>query len=213
MMRTKNSLIQIFMAGLLLLGSGNLYAAESEQVIEADIDRREIQAPKIGSQDIEGGFFFGVLSIENFGSNSVAGLRLAYHITEDFFVETTYGQSTVSDAVIRDEIGQGPFPDGSSEQLYYYNISGGVNLFPGELFLFGKWPVGSSVYMKLGVGTVHLVEDKQSFNFGFGLRLLPLDWLAVHIDMEDLIFEQDFLAGQNSLTHNFQLTTGVTFYF
>jgi len=60
---------------------------------------------------------------------------------------------------------------------------------------------------------VHLVEDKQSFNFGFGLRLLPYDWLAVHIDMEDLIFEQDFLAGQNSTTHNFQLHTGVTFFF
>jgi hypothetical protein len=42
---------------------------------------------------------------------------------------------------------------------------------------------------------------------------LPYDWLAVHIDMEDLIFEQDFLAGQNSTTHNFQLHTGVTIFF
>lgn len=204
-------LIQSSLVCLVLLGSNNSFAAE--QVIEADIDRREIQAPTISSEDIEGGIFFGILSVENFGSNSVSGLRIAYHITEDFFVETAYGQSTVSDAIIRDEIGQGPFPDGEDEQLYYYNISGGVNLFPGELFLLGKWPVGSSVYIKAGVGTVHLVEDKQMFNFGFGLRLLPYDWLAVHIDMEDLIFEQDFLAGQNSTTHNFQLHAGVTLFF
>lgn len=204
-------LIKAVVVPLLLLGY--MPASFAEQVIEADIDRRDIQAPSIRSDDIEGGMFFGILSVENFGSNSVSGLRLAYHITEDFFVETTYGKSTVSDAIIRDEIGQGPFPDGEEQDLYYYNISGGINLFPGELFLLGKWPVGSAVYLKMGIGTVHLVEDKQAFNFGFGLRLLPYDWMAVHINMEDLIFEQDFLAGQNSTTHNFQLHTGVTFFF
>lgn len=211
MMKKINLLIKAMFVCLLMTNANNIFAAE--QVVEADIDRREIKAPSIRSDDIEGGIFFGVLSVENFGSNSVSGMRFAYHVTEDFFIETAYGQSTVSDAVIRDEIGQGPFPDGEEEQLYYYNISVGVNLFPGELFLLGRWPVGTSVYIKVGVGTVHLVEDKQSFNFGFGLRLLPYDWLAVHIDMEDLIFEQDFLAGQNSTTHNFQLHTGVTFFF
>ena len=33
------------------------------------------------------------MSIEDFGSNVSYGVRLAYHITEGFFVEGTVGQS------------------------------------------------------------------------------------------------------------------------
>ena len=39
------------------------------------------------------GAFVGIMSIEDFGSDVVYGARLAYHVTEGFFVEATVGQT------------------------------------------------------------------------------------------------------------------------
>ena len=182
-----------------------------EQIIEPEIERREIETPSISAQDVELGAFYGVISIENFGASQLMGARLAYHITEDFFIEGVYGLTEVSDEVFRRETSQAVLDD---DRFNYYNLSVGANLFPGELYLLGKWAVGTSVYLKAGVGNVTFnEEDRQSFNFGLGMRFLPLDWMALHIDMEDLVFESDVLAGQNRVTHNFMLYGSLTFYF
>ena len=62
-------------------------------MIEPEVERREIKAPKIDSEDFEIGAYVGFMSIEDFGSNAVYGARLAYHITEGLFAEATYGMS------------------------------------------------------------------------------------------------------------------------
>ena len=63
------------------------------QIIEMEVQRREIKEPDIDSEDFEIGAFVGVMSIEDFGSNVVYGVRLAYHVTEGFFVEGSVGQT------------------------------------------------------------------------------------------------------------------------
>ena len=63
------------------------------QVIEPEVERREIKEPAIDSEDFEVGAFIGVMSIEDFGSGVVYGARLAYHVTEGFFVEGSVGRS------------------------------------------------------------------------------------------------------------------------
>ena len=63
------------------------------QVIEPEVERREIREPDIDSEDFEVGAFAGIMSIEDFGSDVVYGIRLAYHVTEGFFVEGSVGQS------------------------------------------------------------------------------------------------------------------------
>ncbi len=62
-----------------------------EQVVDPEVERREVKEPEIDTEDFEIGAFAGVLSIEDFGSDLVYGLRLAYHVTEGFFVEGTVG--------------------------------------------------------------------------------------------------------------------------
>lgn len=185
----------------------------AQAVIEPDIERRDIKVPDIKAEDIEVGIFAGVLSIENFGSDGVYGVRGAYHITEDFFAEATYGLSTVSDTVFRNEPTGAVFAN-ETEDVSYFNLSLGVNLFPGEAFLAGRWSVGSDVYVRMGVGAFDFVgESKQMFNLGLGLRFLLNDWLTAHIGMEDLIFESDILSGQNRVTHNFQMHLGLGMFF
>ena len=75
------------------LGGTPAYAQNTEMVIEPDIERRDIQRPTIDTEDFEVGLYLGVLSIADFNSEIVYGVRGAWHITEDFFFELDYGAS------------------------------------------------------------------------------------------------------------------------
>src|SRR5690606_10730503 len=68
-------------------------APTPEQVIDPQVERRDIREPDIDSENFEIGAFAGVMSIEDFGSDVVYGARLSYHIPEGLFVEVTVGQS------------------------------------------------------------------------------------------------------------------------
>ena len=56
-------------------------------VVEPQVTRREVKTPKIKAKDFEIGGYYGALSIQDFGVNPVYGVRAAYHVTEDFFLE------------------------------------------------------------------------------------------------------------------------------
>jgi len=66
-------------------------AEDPGQVIEPGVERREIREGDIDTEDFEVGVFAGIMSVEDFESNVVYGARLAYHVTEGFFVEGTVG--------------------------------------------------------------------------------------------------------------------------
>lgn len=183
-----------------------------EQVIQPDIERRPIKIPRIAAQDIEVGLFTGTLSVEDFGSSGVRGIRLAYHVTEDVFMEATYALSTVSDTSFR-RLGFVPVFRNEEEELTYYNISFGLNLFPGEVFAGRTRAMTSAVYLAAGIGNTNFNNtDHTTFNFGIGIRVLPVDWFALRVEMRDHMFESDLL-GQNKITHNFELTAGAAVYF
>jgi outer membrane beta-barrel protein len=188
-------------------GGAGTDAAAQEQVIQPQLDRREVKVPHINADDIELTLYTGILSMENFSSETVNGLRLAYHVTEDFFVEGAYARSTISDQFYRDRA----FPitgfDQQDEDLTYYNLSLGYNVLPGEIFLGRRWAMAS------GVGTTKFAnESYATFNFGGGYRILLNDWLAFHIDMRDYVFDSDLL-GQNQRTNNFEATVGLAVFF
>src|ERR1044071_4866150 len=65
----------------------------NKPIIEPQVERREIKKTRIDTEDFEVGAYVGILSIEDFESNVVYGARLAYNLTEDFFLEATLGQS------------------------------------------------------------------------------------------------------------------------
>ena len=83
----------------------------NEQVVVPQVERRDVKLPKFPSKDFEVGAFAGVYSTENFGASGIAGLRLGYHITEDFFVQANLAQTKVSDEAFRQLLpGGGIFP-------------------------------------------------------------------------------------------------------
>lgn len=219
-MRNSNVMKHLLTAGLLLTASlGQPVLADgtdvqnTDQVIQPEVSRRDVKIPKIKSSDFEVGAYAGIFSIENFGSNPVYGARLSYHVTEDYFIEGVYGRTTISQETYCN-LGLCLWsPQQPEQDLTYYAVSLGIDLFPNELFFGRTYAMNSAVYLVAGVGNTNVINENHfTSNIGLGIRVLPRDWLAVHITIRDYLFNFDLL-GTNKLTNNFELTGGLSVYF
>jgi outer membrane beta-barrel protein len=183
------------------------------RVIDPQVERREIKLAKIDSENIELGAYYGALSIEDFGTNPVYGVTAAYHVTEDIFFEAGYGRSRAGKTSYETLGGDVVLLTPSERRFTYYSLSLGYNLLPGEVYIGRNLAMNSSLYLLGGVGSTKFAGDQRfSVNFGAGYRLLPTDWLAIHIDVQDRVFQSDLL-GRDKLTNNFGVHLGVTAFF
>ena len=205
--------------GVMMLATQAVWSAEEKksatqaQVIQPQIERRTIDVDKIDTEDFEIGVFAGLLSIEDFGSNTVIGARMAYHVTEGVFFEGAYAKSDGGETSYERLSGGAPLLTDAQRELTYYNFSVGYNLLPGETFLGEGWAFNSALYVIGGVGITSFADDDRfTINFGAGYRFLATDWLAIHLDARDHIFNIDLL-GKEKTAHNLELTTGITVFF
>ncbi len=184
----------------------------TEQVVVPQVERRDVQPPKYPSNDFEVGAFVGTYATQNFGSSLVYGLRVGYAITEDFFVQGTYGSTQVSDDNYRQILPGGIFAN-ETETLSYYNLSVGYNVLPGEVFIGANRALASQLYVIGGIGSTDFNgQSKQTINFGVGARVFVKDSFSLQVDMRDHIFSLDLL-GQSQSTQNLEFTAGFSFYF
>ena len=188
-------------------------AAERPPVIEPEIDRRTIERANIDTEDFEVGIFMGQMSIEDFGVDNVFGATLAYHITEGFFVELGVGQTKAGLTSFERLSGAAQLLTDDQRDYTYYDLSLGYNIFPGESFVGKNRAMNTAVYLIGGVGsTTFAGDDRFTLNIGLGFRIMPLDWLAIHADVKDHLFDLDLL-GQEKTTHNLSAHLGLTFFF
>ncbi|MFA7553035.1 MAG: outer membrane beta-barrel domain-containing protein [Spongiibacteraceae bacterium] len=213
----ENRLKHVLLTGSLLISgfqfSSVCLAEENIQVIEPDLNRREIKTDAIDSENFEVGFYYGVLSIQDFSSNEVYGLRAAYHVTEDIFFEAAYGQSEGDLTSFEKLSGGSPILSDNDRDYKYYSASLGWNIFPGEVFVLNDYSFNSAIYLIAGVGSTEFAGDSWfTVNFGAGFRLLLTDEIAWHIDVRDHMFDRDIFADSET-THNVEFTTGFTVFF
>ena len=211
------SVAALALAGLLdgcsLLRSEEPVYSESDPVISPDIERRTITEADIDSEDFEIGIFAGVMSIEDFGSNAVYGARAAYHITEDFFAEASIGATKAGDTSYETLSGGAQVLSDSQRDLLYYNISLGYDILPGESFFGSSHAFNSALYLIAGFGNTEFADDSHfTINVGAGYRFLVNDWIALHVDFKDHIFDSDLL-GTDKTTHNLEGTAGLSLFF
>lgn len=211
LMRSLIALAAALAAGAALAQSTPPPKAE-EPVVTPQIDRRDVKVTKLPNNDFILGVFGGSFHTQNFGSSGVKGVRLGYHITEDFFVEGAWGQTKVSDAVFRQISLAGIFPE-ETEKLTYYNVSLGYNVMTGEAFFGRSYALPTAFYIVAGTGTTKFFnQKKQTLNFGFGTRLVIVDWFAIQADVREHLFSLDLL-GKRQNTRNPEVTLGLTFFF
>ncbi len=186
---------------------------ELEPLVVREPERRDVDVDAIDSEDWEIGAYGGVMSVEDFGSNGVAGVRLAYHVTENLFVEGTYGRTTLGQTSFERLSGGAQILTDDERDMTYYDVSLGYNLFPGEAFVGRRWAFKGSLYLVAGAGsTTFGGDDRFTVTGGVGYRLVTTDWLALHVDVRDHVFQSDLL-GTRDTRHNIEVTGGLTVFF
>ena len=183
------------------------------RVIEPEVARRKFRVPRIRSSNVEMGLDYGVLSIEDFGTHPVYGITAAYHITEDFFFQGEAGRSRGGRTSFETLGGNIQLLTQSERRFTYYDLSLGYNFLPGEAFIGRGIAMTSAFYLLGGIGGTDFAGDtKFTVNFGAGYRVVPTDWLAVHITVQDRVF-QSSLLGTTKLTNNLEARIGTTVFF
>lgn len=211
-------LLTLALAVTVLTGCGRdrlVRAGDNDQppVIEPDVERREIKVPKIDTENFEVGIFAGELSVEDFGVNAVTGATFAYHVSEKFFVQLGAGKTTAGLTSFERLSGAAQLLTDAERDYTYYNVSLGYNILPGEGYFGKKRALNTATYLIGGVGkTTFAGDDRFTLNVGLGWRITPLDWLAIHADIDDQIFDIDLL-GKAKTAHNLGAHVGVTFFF
>jgi outer membrane beta-barrel protein len=188
-------------------------ANASSPVIDPRIERREMAPRKIDSEDFEVTAYYGMMSVEDFGTNSVIGARLAYHVTEGLFAEATYAQTSEVDKSSAEILGNYDLSFGSDRKYKYYDLSLGYNLLPGEVFIGKNRAFNSAFYVIAGAGnTTFHDEDMFTLSFGGGYRILLTDAIGLHFDVRDHMFDDD-ISGEDKTTHNIEFTLGLSWFF
>lgn len=187
--------------------------AEPPSVIEPRVTRREIKVPKIDTENFGLGAYFGEISIEDFTAVPLTGFRANYHISEDFFFEAAYDRAKGGKTSFETLSGNVSLLSDAERRFTHYSLSLGYNFLPGEVYLGRGRTLTSGFYFLGGIGATKFAGDQHfTVNFGAGYRVLPTDWLAIHIGAQDLVFKSDLL-GVNRLKNNLQAHIGVTVFF
>jgi outer membrane beta-barrel protein len=210
----------ILLTLFLLLGIGSptyaqsLYAVvqDSPPILEPEVDRREIKEADIDSENIELSVFTGFVSIEDFGSDSIVGARLGYHITENIFMEASYGAATAGTTSFEELSGGAPFLTDEERDFIVYDLVVGYN-FNNELFITEGWVFNSDFYLLAGAGATEFGGDERfTATVGAGYRVLLTDFLSLRFDVRDHIFNSD-LIGEEKSTHNIAYSLGISVFF
>lgn len=183
-----------------------------DDVISPDLERRQIDEDKLDSENIEVGFYAGIISVEDFGSNDLYGARLGLAITEDFFIEANLATATLGNTSFEDLSGGVRLLSDDDREMIYYNLGLGINLFPGEIYL-GRWAFNNNLYVIGGAGNTEFADTEYfTYYFGAGWRLFVTDWLALRTDFRNHVMEHE-LFGEPKKIQNIEGHMGLTLFF
>ena len=131
-------------------------ALELEPLVVREPERRDIKVDKIDNENVEIGAFAGIMDVEDFGTDTLYGVRAAYHVTEDFFVEAVYGQTELGETSFERLSGGAQILADDERDFKYYNLSLGWNVFPGEAFVGRSLAFKGGLYLIGGRGQLRV---------------------------------------------------------
>lgn len=184
-----------------------------DDTVVPELETRQVRLADIDTEDFEIGVTGGLMTVEDFESSAVTALNLKYHVTEDFFVEARYGRSKLGLSSYERLSGGATLIADEDRTLQFYDLSLGVNLFPGETFIANRWAVNSAFYLTGGVGATDFAGNQAlTITAGVGYRLIASDFIALDVGFRDHLFDTE-ITGEKKLTHNTELSAGISFFF
>jgi len=209
------SILLVALMGMGFLTSTELAAQSADEesgLIEPQIERVDFDESLIDAYDFELAVYAGFLAVDNFDTNLVTGLKFGYHVSEDFFVQASYGTSEVGETSFEKLTGGAPLLSDAEREVEYYLFSLGFNLFPGETFFTDSTTFNTVLYITGGIGSTDFAgSDRHTIAYSVGHRTLFADGFSLDIEMRDLIFDMD-IFGTEDTTHNLELTVSLNFF-
>src|SRR3954469_18139821 len=216
---------RIFLIGALLIATATASLAaradepkaddndELGKIITPDLKRRTIKESDLDTENFEVGLYYGLLTIEDFGTNEVQGVSFAYHITERFFTEAAFGLSKLQKTSYELLTGGVQLLTDDQRDLTYYNLAVGYNVLPGQVYVTKKFHFDTNIYFLAGAGNTHFADKNYfTYNFGAGLRFYSTDWLSIDLSMREYAFTHE-LFGTKKDTNNLEGRLGVSLFF
>ena len=192
---------------------GQSESEDDDSLIQPQIERVEFDESTIDSQDFELSVYAGFLAIENFDTDIVVGLKLAYHVSEDFFVQGSYGFGDAGETSFEKLSGGAPLLSDDEREIEYYLFSLGFNILPGESFVTDETTFNTIFYLTGGVGNTEFGgDDRFTIVYSAGYRVLFDDSFSFDVEMRDLIFDMD-LFGEEETTHNLEFILALNLHF
>lgn len=218
----ENRIRRLFLSalGLVLLSSqSSVFAVELindksiSQVIRPEITRMEFDEAKIESDNFQIIASMGLLSIEDFETNALFGIKVSYHLSESFFVNTEFGLSTAGTSSAEVVLPGTTILSDDEKDYTYYIIGLGYDLFPGEVFMTDKTTLNTAFYLYAGTGNTEFAgSDHFTLSFGAGFRVVASDHFSFSLDIRDHTFDIDVL-GADKLSNNIEISLGLGMYF
>lgn len=188
-------------------------AETAPDIYQPDEERIILNEADINANDFEAGLYMGMISIQDFGTNAVIGLRLAYHISENYFLEINAAQSDIAETSFEKLTNIPVLPDDERDYTYY-NIGAGYNLFQGESFFGSDHAFNSSFYLTAALGSTEFATDSyHTFSWGFGYKIVWLDWFNMNLGAKHHLFRSDIFAEKDELFNSVELHTGFNLFF
>lgn len=186
---------------------------ELGKIITPDLERRTIKEADLDTENFELGLFYGLLTIEDFGTNEASGVTFAYHITERFFTEAAFGISKLQKTSFELLGGGVQLLTDEQRDLSYYNLALGYNVLPGQVYVTKKFHFDTNIYFLAGAGNTRFADKNYfTYNFGAGLRFYSTDWLSIDLSMREYAFTHA-IFGKEKDTKNLEGRLGVSIFF
>ncbi len=213
----RNLLLNSLLAISLINISANAAEIGDEQslnpVIQPEIERMDFEESRIDPDNFEIIASAGLLSIEDFGVNPIYGFKLAYRVSEGFFVDAELGLSSAGQTSAEILLPGAPLLSAGERDLTYYLVNLGYDIFPGETFVTDSLTYNTAFYVVAGIGNTEFAGASHfTLSMGFGYRVLIADYMAIYFDVRDHTYKMDLL-GDSKLTNNMETGFGIGFYF
>lgn len=217
--RTRTFLLKLLVVPALILALILCVIATPEQalaetpMIEPDVRPQPVLPPRIDTENVEITAVAGMINIEDFESSFMWGARVAYHLTESFFVEAGFGMAEAGRTSFERLAGDVELlPDGDRDYRWY-NVNVGYKVLPGQAFFPGGYAFNTNFYLTAGAGATDFAGDNQfTVNYGAGYQVLFTDSVSVHLNVRQYVFESDLLGSGKNL-FNTELSTGISVFF
>lgn len=188
-------------------------SSERGSIFDPQVERREVEREAIDTENWEIGAYYGIIGIDDFGSSELTGARIAYHVTEDFFIEGSYALTTAGISSFERLNGNVVLLTDEQREYSHFNVSLGFNILPGEGFIGEELAFTSSLYLLAGLGSTDFAgEQRSTIMVGGGYRVLFTDWFAMHLTLKDHFYDIELL-GSAKTANDLEISTSFTIYF